>query len=293
MRYGLGLLSLMRPLNMLLGSAAVAALIHFMAPQSFSWSFTSRPALIVALTLAAGNVINDILDIKVDQINHPERFLARHPEHKSSAWVLFLVLVALVVLLMIATKKIFNFPLMALGLTVGALLVLYSLFLKRLLFWGNLCVSCCASMVAPFSYLWLKTENIFPLQRPPFALFVYGALIFLIHFSREITKSVEDHAGDLLRQSVTYVSVGYTKSLNQILRFSTLAIGLALIFLILIMKDAASWQFFLIFTVLVLLLYHIFRIVPHLPNTQEAKRLSRYQKWTMALGIASLLCWKS
>jgi 4-hydroxybenzoate polyprenyltransferase len=292
MYYVLGLFSLMRPLNMLLGSASVAALMYFIAPLSFSWSVAGIPALIVALSVGAGNVINDISDIKVDQVNHPERFLARHPEHKSSAWIVFAILVALIVFMMIITGKILSFPLMALGLAVGSLLVLYSLVLKGYLFWGNLTVAFCASMVVPFSYFWLKYEYILPGQRPAPALILYGALIFLIHFSREVSKSMVDHVGDLLRQSVTYVSAGYTHSLRIVLNWSTLAMGLALMLLVLIMRSAVSWYIIPIFTLLLVALYKILRLIPNISSIREAQRLSRYQKWTMALGIASLLCWK-
>lgn len=282
----------MRPVNVLLGAASVSALMYYMAPQNFSGSLAGIPALIVALTLGAGNVINDITDIKADQVNHPERFLARYPHHKTTAWIFFSVLIALIVGIMIITRKIFNLPLMAMGLAVGALLVLYSLIIKRYLFWGNLTVSICASTVVPFSYLWLKAESITP-QRPVFTYFLYGALILFIHFSREIAKSMADHVGDLLRQSATYVSAGHTQALHHILRVSTLSMGAAMLVLLIIMKDALSGYSLVLFACLGVLLFKIFRLIPEISEIPKAKRLSSYQKWTMALGIASLLCWKS
>lgn len=292
MHEDLGLLSLLRPVNMLLGGASVAALMYYMAPLSFSWSLAGIPVVIVALTLGAGNVINDITDIETDQVNHPERFLARHPEYKPAAWIVFAVLIALILGLMFISKKISSFPLTTLGLVVGTLLVLYSIILKRYLFWNNLTVALCASAVVPFSYLWLRTEAINP-QRPVFSYFLYGALIFFVHFSREIVKSMADHVGDLLRQSATYVSAGHTPLLHCILRFNTLCMGAAILIMPVIMKNVLTWYYVILMIPLGVLLLKIFRLIPELSDVCRAKRLALCQKWTMALGIVSLLCWKS
>lgn len=293
MRFGADFLTLMRPWNMIMAAAAVWMLVFFLSPEAFSWRQALPAGLLAALTLAAGNVVNDITDVKADQVNHPERFLARFPEYSPHAWVLFGLLITLNIIIVWFLPSDVRITFWLFGGVVGLTLVGYSLWLKKVLIVGNLTVALLAASVVPFSVVWVKEVTKASIQRPGEIVLGYALLVFLLHFSREVAKSLADSQGDQKRQTVTYQSKGWwslAQWLSQAGLWSTVAV-----LIMMVLEDWGSMTFMLgvvfgIITALALFLsYHIHRM----DNPEKAQQVEKVQKWTMAVGILSLVCWKS
>jgi len=177
-------ITIVRPLNVLLtfGSVLLGA---YLASKHAEWNWLR--ALVAAgsasLILAAGNAFNDIIDIKSDRINHPDRPLVSGQVSRSGAWWLAVVC-ALVGLCLARLVSPLAF---AVAVFVTLLLIAYSLFLQSVPLLGNLTVAVMAALTFPFGGIAVGSirGTVYP------ALF---ALLF--HLGREIVKDLEDRRGD-------------------------------------------------------------------------------------------------
>lgn len=142
--------------------------------------------LLIAATICStgfGNTINDIQDIDSDRISHPGRPLPKGDISVRSAWIysLLLLLTAL-----ISSFTVSNLHGLATLLPL-LLLTLYAFFLKATPIAGNLLV---ATLVA-YTILYGA------LGEAGFSRLIFPASIaFLLNFSREIIKDLQDSDGD-------------------------------------------------------------------------------------------------
>ncbi|MCS6981359.1 MAG: UbiA family prenyltransferase [Flavobacteriales bacterium] len=293
MRFGAAFLTLMRPWNMIMVAAAVWMLLFFLNPNSFYWLQALPAGVLAALTLAAGNVLNDITDVKADQVNHPDRFLVRFPYYTPYAWLLFgfLIIVNIIIVCSLPLDTQVNF--WFLGGVVGLTLVGYSLWLKKVLIVGNLTVAVLAASVVPFSVLWVKEVAKASIQRPEEMVLGYALLIFFLHFSREVAKSLADTPGDRRRQAVTYQSKGWWSMAQKLCQAGLWSTVVVLIVMILEgWRSTTPLLGIITGTILALALISSY-LIYRMKTPEKAKQVQSLQKWTMAVGILSLVCWKS
>ena len=151
--------------------------------------------LIVGLISAAGYLVNDIFDVKVDKVNKPEKELAYS---NPILWAIYLGMnsIAIIVSFILAENGLTQFIL--LGTII--LLFLYSLLFQKLPLIGNLTVSLLASIL-PVLYLSFDVEIKIHAYNHPSILFIniilfYSLLGFGITFLREVVKDIEDIKGD-------------------------------------------------------------------------------------------------
>lgn len=182
-------LALTRPANVLLAALSIltgALLTHVWQPASA----VALACLSGALIVAAGNIMNDVIDVGIDRINKPQRPLPAGRLNASAMLVLSIILFALGVFLSIFIN------LLSLFISVFAVtsLVAYNVRLKKTCFWGNLTVS----FVSALAFLYGASAvgrwkgAVFP------ALFA-----FLFHLGREIIKDMEDSRGDMVHAART------------------------------------------------------------------------------------------
>jgi geranylgeranylglycerol-phosphate geranylgeranyltransferase len=152
-------------------------------------SFSFPPAVILAalaafLITAAGNVINDVIDVEADKINRPKRPIPSgkisKPEGAAIATILFTLGLALSALTA-------NIACLAIALFNSALLVSYSATLQNKVFVGNAAVAFLAG--STFLFGGAAAGNI---ALPLFLALLSG----LATLSREIVKDMEDVEGD-------------------------------------------------------------------------------------------------
>jgi len=286
----LGLITLMRPVNMIMSAVSVISLGWFLNPSIKTIQVLIPGAFIVSLILAAGNIMNDILDINSDVVSKPKRFLAQKPHFKIYA-IAYLLFILLTSILLIYVNGVFaNYPLIFLGILTVSLLIIYNLYLKKILFIGNFTVGLCTTFIIPFTLLWLQLKNI-PVK-VDIRLWGYGTLIFLSHFSREISKSVADDAGDRKRQKKTYITaqlVPELKFLNYILLLCTIIV-IALIIIHYYSMLSPVGIILLSFSACIFLGISI--KIKNYANFCFKRQSEKWHKYAMISGLTSLLFWK-
>lgn len=179
------LLFLPRPLNGLITALSVGVGV-LTAVQVPTWLPILLAALSAALINGAGNVFNDLVDIDIDRINRPDRPLPARQLSATAAGVQTLLLTLVGCLCGFWLSPWHGLV----ALVVALLLVVYSLWLKNSLLWGNLLVAGIGAIAFPYGAL--AAGDIGRSWIP--ALFA-----FLFHIGREIVKDIEDVAGDRIR----------------------------------------------------------------------------------------------
>jgi 4-hydroxybenzoate polyprenyltransferase len=164
--------------------------------NAYTFSFTEMVLLSLSTTLiaAAGYIINDYFDVKIDEINKPNRvtvelqFKRRH--------IMFAHIVLNIIALFIALPmalKARHISLIGIQIVSILLLILYSAYFKRKPISGNLAVAFLTALTV-FTPAFYETKTVFS---PYFLSFKCIALFaFVLTWMREIVKDLEDIKGD-------------------------------------------------------------------------------------------------
>jgi len=242
-----------------------------------------------AMVAAAGYIINDYMDVKLDLINKPNQVIVG--KSISRRWAMFLHFLLSIGAFLIGfsiSKKI--------GLAVlccSFLLWIYSQFLKKTFLAGNLLVSLLSASSLLILFLFKANE----LQS--YGIYSYAGFAFIITLIREIIKDMEDMKGDHAYQSKTLPIVSgirKTKSILYVLIASLFC--LCIINMVFFGNMAYSgkiariiYPIYLSFTVLIPLTFCYKNI--KVADTKKAfGKLSFQFKLIMLLGILSMVFWR-
>jgi 4-hydroxybenzoate polyprenyltransferase len=142
------------------------------------------------LVAAAGYIINDYYDVKIDAINRPDRLVVGRLVHRRHAMLAHLVLSGAGVGLAILSGNGKRQALLLGLVTLGAALLLwgYSARFKRLPLVGNLSIGTLTAALVLLPELQLLTGRE--------AVWLYALAAFLLTVVREIIKDLEDMRGD-------------------------------------------------------------------------------------------------
>ena len=142
-------------------------------------------ALLVA---AAGYIINDYYDVKIDAINRPDRLIIGRVVRRRKAMLAHLLLSALGVLLAGWLHPVLG------AVTLGAALLLwgYSARFKRVALVGNVSIATLTAALVLLPELQLQLER----NDSNSVVWPYALAAFLLTVVREIVKDVEDMHGD-------------------------------------------------------------------------------------------------
>ena len=177
----------------------------------------------VSLISAAGYVINDYYDVKIDAINKPEKVIIGRIVKRRNA-ILFHLFANAVALWL---GYLVHWKVAALFLGVEILLWWYSNQLKRLLFLGNVAISLLTFLLFYLLHVVYKPDHN--------SILLIATFAFLVTLVREIVKDMEDMEGDLAHRCRTLPIVLGIKRTKIIVAF--LIIGIA------ILTVWASWTF--------------------------------------------------
>ena len=210
-------LSLIRTLNCLLALAGVwiGARLAWSDPVYYGPTVASIAAFLIC---AAGNTMNDLLDVEGDRTNHPRRVLVTGRLSAKYARNLALGLNA-VALIMAATISL---SMVVIGLITVGLLGAYNLRLKRIPLVGNVVVALLAAMTFLTGGLAVDPALTFRLPGP----LVAAVFALLFHLVREIVKDVQDMEGDrLVRHDSLPLRIGVPPALSLTLAvFATMGL---------------------------------------------------------------------
>lgn len=275
-----GFIKLTRFGNLLIIAFAQYFTVFFLVTDFSHWKnfILSEDLFLLSLTsiliAAAGYIINDYYDVKIDYINKPERIVVGKLIKRR------VVMVA---------HTILNFTGIGLGYLVSPLIAiinfvcalllwLYSNQLKRLPLIGNISVALLTGLSIYIIEIFYQTNNVFILI---YALFASGFTLI-----REIIKDLEDMKGDATFGCRTLpVVVGIRRSKNVI---STFSLAFIVVISFLIYEHTGSQHIWLIIgnillvATLVLLLYQA-------DTVRQFHQLSTLTKIMMLVGILSMV----
>lgn len=215
-----GLFKISRPINLLMVAFAQGMTAYFLIGQSNLGTpvwFDFKLYLLIFSTLlitAAGYMINDYYDVKIDYINRPKNVIVGKGIKRRVVLVL---------------HTIFNFAAIGLGLWVSPkialvnffaafLLWLYSNRLKREPFIGNLTVA----ILTGFSVYLVA----FHYQKNELLVLTYAIFAFFLNLIREIIKDIEDRPGDRKHGCRTLpIVIGFRKTKQVIFLIATCFVG--------------------------------------------------------------------
>ncbi|CCG53401.1 Prenyltransferase family protein [Flavobacterium indicum GPTSA100-9 = DSM 17447] len=185
--------------------------------------------LLIIATLciaAAGYIINDIYDVNVDYINKPDKVFIGNTISEKTAFNWYFALNILgVVIGVYLSNQVNRSALASIFVICSALLYIYSNGLKQIPLIGNAIVA----LLASSSIIVIILFNIFPYmlgfnndQMLSIIHFLlnYVVMAFLIHFAREIVKTIEDYEGDKayeITTAATYFGINVSKIITAII----------------------------------------------------------------------------
>lgn len=157
--------------------------------------------LFVVFTLliaGAGNAINDYFDVRSDQINKPEKIVLEKTIKRRWAIIIHWVFNAIALVLSLYLSWRFkSWFYVFIHFFTTYLLWTYSVNLKRRLFLSNLIIALLVGIIPIIALKPIYDLGIQPNNLGPVLLFSLFA--FLLNFSREIIKDIQDKEGDSLR----------------------------------------------------------------------------------------------
>lgn len=275
-----GLLQMTRFPNLLIiGFTQYLTAIFLVGPKEKWLAYLLSPKLFLLscatiLIAAAGYIINDYYDVKIDYINKPERVVVGK------------VLKRRVVM---AAHTLFNLLGIAIGfwlsLEIGVVtlmsavwLWLYSNLLKRLPFVGNLSVGILTGLSVFVVALYYK-ENVV-------LIYAYALFAFVLSLVREIVKDMEDLRGDAAFGCKTLPIIWGIRRTKHI-QYLILA---AMIVLLVLMAGKVEHQLlkYVFFVLILPIVYFTVRLAVA-DSRREYAWLSSFCKWIMLAGVLSMM----
>jgi 4-hydroxybenzoate polyprenyltransferase len=271
------LLKLIRWNNLLIVAVSQYSAAYFLIKPMNLRALLMDPKMLLlclgtVLITAAGYVINDYYDIKIDYINKPERvvvgrFLKRRP---------IIILHATLNTLGVLAGVLVSWQIGVINFLVIGLLWLYSNQLKRLPLLGNLTVALLTGLSVFVVYV-LYRESIFL-----FATYAFFA--FFISLIREIIKDMEDIEGDKKFGCKTLpIAIGIRKSKLVIYLISVIFL---LVVAVLLQQEPKFWW---VFSGLVLMLGWLCKQLFKADKSIDFANLSTLSKQIMILGLISMI----
>ncbi len=267
----------------------------FHIPSKLSdFDFAMLSVAIVFVT-AAGNIINDIFDIKTDFINRRSRPLAYKKISVANAYVLYFTLNILA--LFLVRNVAFRYQILDLIVVVFGtiiLLYLYAKYLKNIPLLGNILVSALVSL----SFLLVIYIEVFALSKQPvsdtirFWVIGYAIFAFWSNLNREWIKDITDIKGDYA-QGISTLPVLMGKSrMNILVFYSTFAMIIGMLAGVKIyMQPDLVFTLYLIFGIaapLGFIMFHLYKK----ELKSDYKMLSHLYKLVMLAGVLSILFFK-
>ncbi len=265
---------IIRPLNTVFTFSIVSGFCFLINPHLHFYVIIIT-GLCAGLSAAAGNIINDIVDVKIDAINKPNRVLPSGKMSIRGAFTLYYLLVSTSIFLSLQIS-IISFCIV---LTANLMLMLYSLRFKGIPGIKNITIAFLAAMI--FIYAGTVAGNL--------KLSIFPAIFaFLSTLLREIIKDIEDITGDADAGLLTFpIRFGEFFTLIVIRTTSALLIVSCCLAYY---TDSLSIYFFLMVMLFVSpLIVSLNKKVLQNESDFKTKGISKLAKLIMVLGFVSIL----
>jgi 4-hydroxybenzoate polyprenyltransferase len=252
---------------------------------------------------AAGYIINDYFDVKIDVINRPGKVIIDKVISRKAAilWHSFLNIAGFALALYLA-RQMHNYYVVIIQLVCTVLLWFYSTTFKRQFVTGNVVVALLTGLTVlilavfepalyphiNFNYFLSRSGRV--LVNPFGVIAVYTYFAFMLTWMREIVKDMEDFKGDAEDGCVTMpIVIGLQKSTYWVIFFGVLALIPLTVAAVKLFSGSWSVLGIYIFAVLILPLVCWLVFLPRKATVAHYSKASKYIKFIMIAGIASLL----
>lgn len=260
-------------------------------------------SLSTLLIAAAGYIINDYFDVKIDVINRPQKVIVDKVISRRAAilWHSFFNVTGFLLALYLA-RKMGNYYVVIIQLVCTLLLWFYSTHFKRQFVIGNVVVALLTALTVlilavyePALYSFLNFDLFLKigsrlLVNPFGVIAVYTYFAFMLTWMREIVKDMEDFKGDAEDGCVTMpIKIGLQKSARLVIFFGLITILPLLVAAIKLCSG--SWSVLGVYIIVMLIapLAVWLWFLPRKSTVQHYGKASKYLKFIMLSGIASLL----
>ena len=282
---------LIRWKNLLLGIATLVLIKYYLIqkfiPDSNFSNFDFFLFIFgVASISAGGYVYNDIIDLKADLINKPDKtYIGSSISKKSAQYIIALLFILGSISGIVVAVKVELWYLSFYFLSIIIGLIAYSKNLKSIALIGNVTVSVLISSSIIILPYFEKIE----VQSIVFQIIsAYTLFALMINFIRELVKDIEDINGDFaLNYTTLPIIIGVKRTRFAVLGFSIL-FYLILIFVTIHIKRFNVFLFYYaMVAVLVPLLYFIYKLY-NAKTKKDYSKISQILKLIMLLGILSI-----
>ena len=251
----------------------------FLIPYQESWTeklFDLQLFLLVSSTLmiaAAGYIINDYYDIKIDYVNKPQRVVVGKLIKRRVVLVSHVVLNAVG----IGIGFYLNYYVGAINFIAGFLLWIYSNRLKRMPFVGNLVIALLTGLaILVLAIYYRESVNL---------LLNYAVFAFSINLIREVIKDMEDLRGDLRFGSKTLPIVWVLRKTKYFL-YGMIALFVTILFYLSVQLQNPILNYF--FMILIIPIIYFIYLLYRADSQRRFHQLSTYCKLLMLTGICSM-----
>lgn len=194
--------------------------------------------IVTVIVAASGNVINDIVDVEIDKVNKPDKWIVGNTIPVSNAYVFYYLLIVFGGLLaFVIATQMDKYYLLLIYVFAVFFLYLYSKYLKRVIFLGNLVVSLFSAgvigVILIFEYetgVLLKSISNYSYNYIKDVFLGFMIFSFLSSMFREIVKDIEDIKGDTIENAFTIPLVFGIKKAKNIAALFALFILISLVY---------------------------------------------------------------
>lgn len=276
-----GLLRITRSYNLLIIMLTQYFVYIFLVGDGvFNWKYLFEPnifllSLSTICIAAAGYIINDYHDVKIDMINKPGRVVIGNTINRRIALLLYFFLSTVGIIL----GFFLSWKVGLVNLFSAGWLWLYSIYFKKIAFWGNLSIAMLTALAIIIIYIWKPLAGGLP-------LLAYAWFAFIITLIREIIKDMEDMKGDKFYGCKTLPIIwgiaGTSKLIYVLNLIMIISVAIAFVY--------TSDLFLRLFAVVIILEAGYLSYILRYTDTKKGFQiLGRYCKVIMLTGILTML----
>ena len=253
--------------------------------------------LSTVLLAAAGYVINNIFDVPTDTINKPDNVVVGKGISETTAYNIYIGLNITGVAIGFYLSNVIMRPTFAtIFILIASLLYFYATSLKQIMVLGNFVVA----LLLAISVLIIGVFDLFPATNMDnqaqmaglFSILIdYALFAFMINFTREIIKDIEDVDGDYNQGMNTLpIAIGINRTAKIALGFAIIPFVLSLLYInqYFFQNNLLITTIYSVIFVLAPLLYFIAKIFTA-KNKKDFHHLSTVLKLILFFGILSIL----
>jgi len=270
----IGIIQLLRPLNIFLGIISVI-ISYLILKSSESITALLQGCLTVAFLASAANALNDFCDYQSDTINHPDRPLPLNLISKQMALLISIIL--FITGNFIAFFININAFIISAGIATPAMIA-YNIWLKGTPLLGNIIVSTILGLAFIFSGACFNQM---------LGMTIPALLAFGFNVTREFVKDIADIAGDKKEKMRTFPVIFGIKTSLIIAKLLIILTGIGTLLPYWFDVYGKNYLFTVILGVEIPLLYSLFSLMES-PSILTCKSISHLLKICVIFGLLAI-----